>query len=127
MHSMTSGNATVELLDLVRALLQGDALTARQWVADAYRAGVDWSGVPRPVGLMEAEMAVAAGIVELLAQRANQPAPAWAANVPPALEPVFLVRAAMTLPRLRRLCEEEGPEPLRKRKILAPPDFLTAA
>jgi hypothetical protein len=37
------------------------------------------------------------------------------------------VAAAETLPRLRRLCEEEGPEPLRRRGLLAPPDFLTAA
>ena len=37
------------------------------------------------------------------------------------------VRAADSLPRLRRLCEEEGPEPLRRRGLLVPLDFLTAA
>jgi len=31
------------------------------------------------------------------------------------------------MPRLRRLCEEEGPAPLRERGILAPPEFLTWA
>jgi hypothetical protein len=42
-------------------------------------------------------------------------------------EAVFLVRAAESMPRLRRLCEEQSPEPLRRRRLLAPPDFLTAA
>jgi len=37
------------------------------------------------------------------------------------------VRAALTMPRLRRLCEVEGPEPLRRRAVMAPPDFLTIA
>lgn len=32
-----------------------------------------------------------------------------------------------TMPRLRRSCEAEGPEPLRVRRIYAPPEFLTAA
>ena len=42
-------------------------------------------------------------------------------------EPVYLVRAAETMPRLRRSCETEGPEPLRARQVYAPPEFLTAA
>ena len=35
--------------------------------------------------------------------------------------------AAETMPRLRRACETEGPEPLRRRRLLAPPEFLTSA
>jgi hypothetical protein len=31
------------------------------------------------------------------------------------------------MPRLRRLCESEGPEPLRRRGLFAPPEFLTHA
>ncbi|MEE8583936.1 MAG: hypothetical protein V3T83_03695 [Acidobacteriota bacterium] len=45
----------------------------------------------------------------------------------PVEEPVYLVRAALSMPRLRRLCRQEGPEPLRWRGILAPPEFLTMA
>ena len=117
----------MDLTELVRALIACDALAARQWVADALRQGIEWSRVPEPRMRDPMEMAVAAAVVELLAQRAGQPAPDWTGTVPPAPEPVFLVRAAATMPRTRRLCEEEGPEPLRRRKILAPPEFLTIA
>jgi hypothetical protein len=88
----------VDIRDLVSALIQRDALRARQWVADAERAGFDWSRATEPQGLDAIASALAAGLVEVEA-----------------------------LPRLRRLCEQEGPEPLRRRGLLAPPDFLTAA
>ncbi len=71
----------MDIRDLVVALIQEDFLRARQWVADAERAGFDWSLVAEPQGL----------------------------------SPVGLALAA------------EGPERLRRRGLLAPPDFLTAA
>ena len=117
----------MELRDLVLALMKSDALSARQWVADATRAKLQWSEVAKPLGLDPVEMAVAAGIVELLAQRAGENSPAWTGQVPAAPHPVILVQSAKSMPRLLRLCEQEGPEPLRRRGILAPPDFLTAA
>jgi hypothetical protein len=116
----------VDVRDLVEALLRRDAHTAREWVAEARRAGVRWSDVPKP-DLPAVPLAVAASIVELLAQRGRQTPPFWTASVPAAPESVYLVRAAEVLPRLRRLCELEAPEPLRKRRIFAPPEFLTAA
>ncbi len=117
----------MELSHLVRALLAGDVLAARQWVADAKRSGFGWPDAPQPEGLGPKELAVAAGVAELLAGRAGQQNPPWTARVGAGPEPILLVRAASFLPRLRRLCEEEGPEPLRRRGILAPPGFLTAA
>lgn len=117
----------MDLRDLVRALLRFDALAARQWLADALRSGVVWTNVPAPVGLDATELATAAGVVELLAGRAAQAPPPWAADVPPAPRQLFLVRAASTMPRLRSLCEREGPEPLRRRGLLAPPEFLSVA
>jgi hypothetical protein len=117
----------VDLRDLVAALVIRDALVARQWVADATRAGFDWAGVAEPRGLDPLGLAVAAAIVELMAERQGRRPASWTAAVPAAPRRVFLVRAAESLPRLRRLCEEEGPEPLRRRRLLAPPDFLTAA
>jgi hypothetical protein len=53
--------------------------------------------------------------------------PAWTQQVPPLAVPFLLVKAFATLPRLRQACEEEGPEPLRRRGLLAPPDFLRTA
>jgi hypothetical protein len=117
----------MDLVDLVRALLSGDTLAARQWVADAQRAGLAWADVPRPDGLDAVGLAVAAGMAEMLAMRANQAPPAWVTDVACAPDVVYLVKAAESMPRLRRLCETEGSEPLRRRRILAPPDFLTAA
>jgi hypothetical protein len=117
----------MDLRDLVRALLGFDALEARQWLADAERSGLVWTELPAPVGLNATELATAAGVAELLAARTGQSPPDWTASVPPAPERLFLVRAASSMPRLRSLCEREGPEPLRRRGLLAPPEFLSTA
>jgi hypothetical protein len=117
----------VDIRDLVAALIDRDALHARQWVADAERARFDWSRVAEPQGLDPVGLALAAALAEMMSGRHGMDAPPWTSAVPAAPRRVFLVRAAETLPRLRRLCEEEGPEPLRRRGLLAPPDFLTAA
>jgi hypothetical protein len=117
----------MDLLELVNALLSYDTLSARQWIADAERAGFSWSRVAAPRNLDATGSALAAGVTELLASRSGQTPPAWTSTVPPAPERIFLVRAAATMPRLRELCEKSGPEPLRRRGFLAPPDFLTAA
>lgn len=117
----------MDLSELVRALLSYDALAARQWVADSLREGVVWTAVPKPSDLSPIELGVAAGVAELLASRAGQAPPSWVDTVEATQTPVWLVKAARTMPRLRRLCEEEGPEPLRRRGILAPPEFLKVA
>jgi hypothetical protein len=117
----------MDLRDLVRALLSFDALVARQWVADSLRAGIVWAAIPEPADLDAVGLGVAAGIAELLAARAGQAPPPWAGAVAAAPTPVYLVKAARTMPRLRQLCEQEGPEPLRRRGILAPPEFLKVA
>ena len=117
----------MDLRDLVDALVSRDALRARQWVADAARAAFDWTRVAQPRGLDALGLAVAAAVVEMMAGRQGSRPASWTSAVPAAPQRLFLVRAAESLPRLRRLCEEEGPEPLRRRGLLAPPDFLTAA
>ena len=115
------------LRDLVEALLARDALRARQWAADAARKAVIWTDIPRPIGWSALELAVAAGVVELFASRSHQAPPSWTATIGCVPDPLYLVRAAETMPRLRLSCETEGPEPLRVRRIYAPPDFMTAA
>ena len=117
----------MDLVDLVRLLCRKDALGARTWMEASRRAGFDWALVPQPSGMDPLGMAVAAGVTEMLALRAGKTPPAWTAGIPGVDGPVFLVRAAEVMPRLRRLCESHGPEPLRSRGILAPPEFLTAA
>jgi hypothetical protein len=127
MHLNISLRASMELRDLVNALLQFDTLTARQWVADAERLPIQWPDVGLPAGLNPDQLAVAAGVAELLAQRMGQQPPAWTSDIAPSITTIYLVRSARTMPRLRQLCEQEGPEPLRRRHILAPPEFLTIA
>jgi len=117
----------MELRELVRALLSYDALKARQWVADSGRQRMVWVDVLEPSDLSLTELGVAAGVVELLAFRVDQAPPSWTSNIQALSAPLFLVSAAETMPRLRRLCEEEGPEHLRRRGILAPPEFLKVA
>lgn len=117
----------MELTDLVRALLSFDALAARQWVTDSLREGILWASIPAPTTLDPVGLCVAAGVAELLAARAGQAPPQWTSAVEAIPTPVCLVKAARTMPRLRHLCEKEGPEPLRRRGILAPPEFLKVA
>lgn len=117
----------MNLMDLVEAVWSHDALTAREWVSDAIRQQVRWVVVPCPLGLSPEKLALAAGMAELLAQRQGAESPAWAKQVPASPRKIFLVKAAESMPRLRRLCEEEGPEPLRRRRLFAPPEFLTVA
>jgi len=115
----------MELADLVVAITSGDALGARQWVLD--HRGANWTAAPRPALSSQRDLAIAAGLAELFAERAGQQPPPWTAGVGPADETVYLVQAAATLPRLRRRLETESPEPLRRRRILAPENYLTAA
>lgn len=112
----------MDLADLVRAALAHDMLTARQWLLDARSSHVEWSTLPEPHGLDAAETAVAAALVELLASRAHEPPPRWAAAVGPAPQPVWLVRR--DLPRQRARVERESPPPLAKRRIFAPAGYL---
>ena len=115
------------LADLARALVHGEHLRARQWALDAAADGFDWSVVPEPAGLPREETAVAAGVVELMAARAGVPPPAWTATVGPLDEPLLLVPSARTMRRTLELCEREGPEGLRRRRVMALPNVLTFA
>jgi hypothetical protein len=72
-------------------------------------------------------LALAAGLLELFAQRLNQPSPAWTQLVGALPEPLYLLKAAHTLRRLRELCESQSPEPLRRRNLYASPNYLEMA
>jgi hypothetical protein len=115
----------MDLRDLVQAILSGDLLAARQWVADAYRAGMQWDELAKPSGLDEREMTVAAGVAELLATRAGAAPPSWTASIGPNDEPLFLDPGLQEMPRTLAHAKSEGPEPFRRRNLVAPPDFLS--
>ena len=117
----------MDLRDLVLAVLRIDMLTARQWIADARRAGFRWAESCRPVDLDARELAVAAALVGLMAEREKVSTPEWVASVPPAIKDVWLVPSALKMPRLRRDIEANCPAPLRRKHVYATENFLTIA
>jgi hypothetical protein len=121
------GIKSMKLEDLVEAIMRGDLLGARQWVSDAHRAQIDWPTVARPEGLTARALAVGAGMAELLAERARTAPPAWVSDVAAEHEPVILDPGLEKMPRSFAYAKEFGPEPLRKRNLIALPDFLDVA
>lgn len=85
------------------------------------------TNVPKPKVQDARILAISASLIELFASRLNQDAPAWTKNVGALSEPVFLLKSAATMKRLRALCEAESPAPLHKRGLLAPPNYLEFA
>lgn len=117
----------VTIEQIARAALDGEGLALRALTQDFLRGQPRLSECPRPQTADLRLLAACASLIELFAARRGQPPPAWAAEVTPLAESVFLVRAALHMKRLRRLCETESPAPLRKRGFLAPPNFLEFA
>jgi hypothetical protein len=123
----TCGRHFMDLLELVRALLDGDLLSARQFVADAHRSRLDWERLEQPRNVSARELAVAAGVLELLASRAGATAPAWTKAVGAVDETVVLDPGLEKMPRSFARAKAAGPEPLRRRNLIALPDFLDVA
>lgn len=117
----------MDIRDLVHALLAGDILTARQWVADAQRMGVQWQSLEAPADLNDLELSVAAAVVELLASRAGQMPPPWTMDIGAVGELLVLDPGLDQMPRSFARAKATGPEALLKRNIVALPDFLAVA
>jgi hypothetical protein len=117
----------MDVPELVHALLAGDLLAARQWVADAQRAHLQWERLAKPQGLSDREMTVAAGIVELLALRIGAAPPSWTSTVGPVNDPLVLDPGLELMPRSFARAKATAPEQLRKRNLFALPDFLAVA
>jgi hypothetical protein len=111
---------------IAQAALNRDSLRLRELVLELLRSQPDLSLIAPLENASEQERAVLAGILELLAFRRGMVAPGWTVGAIN-LEPFFLLAAAEVMPRLRELCESESPEPLRKRHLYAPPNFLEFA
>jgi hypothetical protein len=112
---------------LAQAALERDHLKLRSLVQDFVRAKTDYSKLPRPTTTNARLLVISAALTELLAQRNNQTPPAWTKEIGALKEPFFLLESAMTMKRLRTLCETQSPEPMRKRLLYAPPHFLEFA
>jgi hypothetical protein len=110
--------------NLVLAALRGDDLSVRQYVKDAARAGFSWASAPPPDFGFPRARAVYASLVELLASRANETAPAWTSSVGGAPRPLFLVRQAKKSKALKHESMANTPEALTKRNVFALRDYL---
>lgn len=110
--------------NIANAILTNDPLTARSLVQDWLRSAPVFANEPPPCTFDVRARAVAAAIVELLAERAGQPAPNWTAGEGKLSTPLFLVAAAQHSPKLRARVERESPAPLRKRNVFAPASYL---
>lgn len=117
----------MDLPDLVHALLAGDLLTARQYAADAQRTHLQLEKLTRPAGMSDREMTVAAAIVELLALRSGSTPPSWTATVGAVRDALVLDPGLEEMPRSFARAKAAGPEPLRRRNLIALPDFLDVA
>jgi len=118
----------VTLEILAETALRRDSLHLRSLVHDFVRDHPQLATIPRPRTDNPQILGTAAALLELLAQRTTQPAPAWTREIGAVPEPMFLLEAASRMHRLRVLCEAESPEPLRKRGLYAPPVcFVLAA
>jgi hypothetical protein len=114
----------MDLNELVRAILAGDLLAARQHVADAYREPVRWKQLDRPAALDDRELTVAAAVVELLASRIAATPPSWTSTVGALGEMVVLDPGLEEMPRSFARVKSCGPEPFLRRNLIASPDFL---
>jgi hypothetical protein len=112
---------------LAQAALDRDHLKLRSLVQDLTRSKTDFSVIPRPSATDARLLILSAALTELLAQRNKQIPPAWTKEIGALNEPFFLLKSAMTMKRLRTLCETQSPEPMRKRLLYAPPHFLEFA
>ncbi len=117
----------VKIEQMAEAALKGDGLTVRSLVQDFYRESPRLVDIPKPAVDDERLLAASASLLELLANRLGQDAPAWTKTIGSLPEPMFLLKSASSMKRLRELCDKESPEPLRKRGFYAPPNYLEFA
>jgi hypothetical protein len=117
----------MDLAELVQALMSGNLLTARQWVADAQRSGLEWSLVQKPLTTDRQELAIAAGMAELLAARAGMAPPPWTATVGAPEQVVVLDPGLDKMPRSFARAKTTAPDSLRRRNLIALPNFLEVA
>jgi hypothetical protein len=117
----------VTIEELADAALNREALLLRSLMQDFLQASPSLSRYPKPHTSDSRILAAAASLLELLAERLHQPPPPWTKDVGALAEPIYLLKAAASMKRLRELCETQAPEPLRKRGFYAPPNFLESA
>ncbi len=118
----------MELIEqLAQAALTRDNLRLRSLVQDLLHSKTPLNKLARPSSRDPRVLALSASIVELLAARQGKEPPAWTKEIGALNEPFFMIESAAHMKRLRELCETQSPEPMCKRRLYAPPNFLQFA
>jgi len=117
----------IRIEQLAEAAINQDALLLRSLTQDLLRERPNLREYSKPAAVNFETLAAAASLIELLAERSNQEPPSWTKEVGALPQPLHLVKSAATMKHLRALCEQQSPEPLRKRGFYAPPNFLESA
>lgn len=117
----------IQIENIASTALQGDALNTRALAITFLSENPELSSVPRPRTTDTTVLAISAALLELFAQRRNQVAPSWTQAIGGLNTPLFLLRAATKMRYLREMCLAESPEPLRKRGLYAPNNYLSFA
>lgn len=117
----------VRIDDIAEAALHGDALVLRSLTQDWLAVNSEVAECAPPATDDPELRTVAAALVELFAERRGQSPPAWTRLAGRMSAPTFLLQSAHTMRRLRDLCLSESPEPLRRRGLYAPSNYLDFA
>src|ERR1700722_4487539 len=96
------------LEDLTAAVAARDALHASALLHEVRRQSIDLANVGRP-DVSPEWLPLAAGIVDLLAERQGLKSPSWTATAGTLPAPFYPLAYALRLPRLRKQCELESP------------------
>ncbi len=117
----------MDLSELGDAVLAGDLLRARQWIADARRENVRWDAIPFPEDMDRRSLTVVAALLELFASRAGGNPPPWTNAIGALDDLVVLDPGLQAMRRSFAFAKEHGPASLLKRNLVALPDFLNVA
>ena len=117
----------VTIEQVATAVLNDDSLATRALVQAFLRGQPVLADLSQPDTDNPVVLAVAAALLELFSMRTQQSAPAWTHEVGPVDHPLYLLKSAAHMRRLRDLCRDAAPEPFRRRGLYAPPDYLAFA
>ena len=116
---------SVTIEDIAEAALRGDALKTRALWAEFTDSVPSLLGVTKPSTDDHSIVALAASLLELLAERRGEPAPRWVATVAACPSPRYLMTVRTELKRKR--LHKTSPKPLADRNFFASPNYLLSA
>lgn len=117
----------VTIEQIAQAALDGEALELRRLTMDFLGQNPNLTAISAPNTTNAQLLAATAALLELLAQRQQQQPPTWTQQIGSLPSPIYLLKSAAKMKRLREMCQREAPEPLRKRGFYAPPNYLEFA